>query len=173
MDERTSASSSMTNTVGALRDVIRGLQSESVERRTPRQMNDTGGGLCEASPFPRSKYIAETKQLSCDRMIGTLHAFQNVSDGGLNNMEAPQSDIRDGHDPAIQLRETSIRELQDAVSQNLAFFYKRAYRYVGDTHDAEDVVQDAILSLPTNTWISSKGRRKSRPGSLPSSPIAL
>ena len=109
-------------------------------------MNDTGGGLCEASPFPRSKYIAETKQLSCDRMIGTLHAFQNVSDGGLNNMEAPQSDIRDGHDPAIQLRETSIRELQDAVSQNLAFFYKRAYRYVGDTHDAEDVVQDALLS---------------------------
>jgi RNA polymerase sigma-70 factor (ECF subfamily) len=109
-------------------------------------MNDTGGGLCEASPFPRSKYIAETEQLSCDRMIGTLHAFQNISDGGLNNMEAQQSDIRDGHDPAVQLREASFRELQDAVSQNLAYFYKRAYRYVGDPHDAEDAVQDALLS---------------------------
>jgi RNA polymerase sigma-70 factor, ECF subfamily len=109
-------------------------------------MNDTGGGLCEASPFPRSKYIAETKQLSCDRMIGTLHAFQNVSSGGMNNVEAQHSDIRDIHDPVVKLREASILELQDAVSQNLAFFYKRAYRYVGDPHDAEDAVQDALLS---------------------------
>jgi RNA polymerase sigma-70 factor (ECF subfamily) len=85
-------------------------------------------------------------QLSCDLTIGTPHAFQNVSDGGLNNMEAQQSDIRDGRDPAVQLREASIRELQNAVSQNLAFFYKRAYRYVGDPHDAEDAVQDAFLS---------------------------
>ncbi len=109
-------------------------------------MNDTGGRLCEASPFPRSKYIAETKQLSCDLMIGTLHAFQNVSSGGMNNVEAQHSDIRDGHDPVVKLREASIRELQDAVSQNLAFFYKRAYRYVGDPYDAEDAVQDALLS---------------------------
>jgi RNA polymerase sigma-70 factor, ECF subfamily len=79
-------------------------------------------------------------------MIGTLHALQNVSSGGLNNVETQDSDIRDGQDAGVQLREASIRELQDAVSQNLAFFYKRAYRYVGDPHDAEDVVQDAFLS---------------------------
>jgi RNA polymerase sigma-70 factor (ECF subfamily) len=109
-------------------------------------MNDTGGGLCEARLLPRSKYIAETKQLSCEQMIGMLHAFQNVSGGDLNNMEAQHSDIRDSYDPAVQLREASIRELQDAVLQNLAFFYKRAYRYVGDPHDAEDAVQDALLS---------------------------
>src|ERR1700733_14688450 len=66
--------------------------------------------------------------------------------GGLNTMEAQQSDIRDGHNPAVQLREASIRELHDAVSKNLACFYKRAYRYVGNTHDAEDAVQDAFLS---------------------------
>jgi RNA polymerase sigma-70 factor (ECF subfamily) len=95
---------------------------------------------------PWWKYIAETKQQSCDRMIGMLHAFQNVSGGDLNNMEAQHSDIRDSFDPAVQLREASIRELQDAVLQNLASFYKRAYRYVGDPHDAEDAVQDALLS---------------------------
>jgi RNA polymerase sigma-70 factor (ECF subfamily) len=75
-------------------------------------------------------------------MIGTLHALQNISSGGLNSMKAQQSEV----DPAIQLREASIRALQDAVSQNLASFHKRAYRYVGDPHDAEDVVQDALLS---------------------------
>jgi RNA polymerase sigma-70 factor, ECF subfamily len=79
-------------------------------------------------------------------MIGLLRAFHNVSGGDLNNMEAQHSDIRDSYDPAVQLREASIRELQDAVLQNLAFFYKRAYRYVGDPHDAEDAVQDALLS---------------------------
>jgi hypothetical protein len=34
-------------------------------------------------------------------MIGTLHAFQNISSGGLNNMKAQLSEIRNGHDPAI------------------------------------------------------------------------
>ena len=61
-------------------------------------------------------------------------------------MEAQQPVIRDGHDPVVLLREASVRELQDAVLQNLAIFYKRAYRYVGDPHDAEDAVQDALLS---------------------------
>jgi RNA polymerase sigma-70 factor (ECF subfamily) len=109
-------------------------------------MNDTGGGLCEAGAIPRSKYIAETTELSSARTIGTLHAFENGSSGGLNNMEAQQAHVRDGHDLAVQLREASIRELQDAVSQNLATFHKRANRYVGDPHDAEDAVQDALLS---------------------------
>ena len=61
-------------------------------------------------------------------------------------MEAQQSDIRDGHNPPVQLCEATIREFQDAVSQNLVPFYKRAYRYMGDSHDAEDAVQDALLS---------------------------
>ena len=61
-------------------------------------------------------------------------------------MEARPSHIRDEHDPAVQIRVRSIGELQDAVSQNLSFLYQRAYRYVGDPHDAEDAVQDALLS---------------------------
>lgn len=61
-------------------------------------------------------------------------------------MQAQGSHIRNEHDLAIQIRDENLRELQDAVSRNLSLFYKRAYRYVRDPHDAEDAVQDALLS---------------------------
>jgi len=61
-------------------------------------------------------------------------------------VESRQSHIRDEHDPAVQVRVQSIGELQEAVLRNLPIFYKRAHRYVGDPHDAEDAVQDALLS---------------------------
>jgi RNA polymerase sigma factor (sigma-70 family) len=61
-------------------------------------------------------------------------------------MEARQSHIQNGYGPAVRVREECIGELQDAVSRNLSSFYKRAYRYVGDPYDAEDAVQDALLS---------------------------
>jgi len=37
-------------------------------------------------------------------------------------------------------------QFQDAVSRYLPSLYRRAYRFVGDPHDAEDAVQDALLS---------------------------
>ncbi len=61
-------------------------------------------------------------------------------------MEARLTHNRDQYDPVVQFREESLGELQDAVSRSLSIFYKRAYRYVGDPHDAEDAVQDALLS---------------------------
>jgi RNA polymerase sigma-70 factor (ECF subfamily) len=38
------------------------------------------------------------------------------------------------------------RELDNAVSRNLPMFYKRAFRFLGNRADAEDAVQDALLS---------------------------
>jgi len=38
------------------------------------------------------------------------------------------------------------REMQDVLSQHLPSFYRRAYRYLGNVADAEDAVQDALLS---------------------------
>jgi RNA polymerase sigma-70 factor (ECF subfamily) len=61
-------------------------------------------------------------------------------------MEARPSHIQDEHDPTAHIRVQVIGELQDTVSRNLATLYKRAYRYVGNPHDAEDAVQDALLS---------------------------
>jgi RNA polymerase sigma-70 factor (ECF subfamily) len=64
----------------------------------------------------------------------------------MNNMETRSTHIGDEHTPAVGVGVRSSGELQDVVSQKLSFFYKRAYRYVGDPHDAEDAVQDALLS---------------------------
>ncbi|HWX54687.1 MAG TPA: sigma-70 family RNA polymerase sigma factor [Verrucomicrobiae bacterium] len=38
------------------------------------------------------------------------------------------------------------RELDDVVSRNRPMFFKRAFRYLGNAPDAEDAVQDALLS---------------------------
>jgi RNA polymerase sigma-70 factor (ECF subfamily) len=38
------------------------------------------------------------------------------------------------------------QEFDNAVSRNLPMFYKRAFRFLGNRPDAEDAVQDALLS---------------------------
>jgi RNA polymerase sigma-70 factor, ECF subfamily len=92
------------------------------------------------------KYLSEIAQLLQARIIGTLHAFKNVKSGGTEYMEARPSHSRDEHDSAVQIRAEAVGELQEVVSRYLPALYKRAYRYVGDPHDAEDAVQDALLS---------------------------
>ena len=42
--------------------------------------------------------------------------------------------------------ESSIRQMQLVLSRNLPSFYRRAYRLLGNTADAEDAVQDALLA---------------------------
>ena len=46
----------------------------------------------------------------------------------------------------ICIREKQTRELQDVLSRHLPAFYRRAYRHLGNAADAEDAVQDALLS---------------------------
>ena len=38
------------------------------------------------------------------------------------------------------------QEIQDVLRLNMSSFYRRAYRYLGNAADAEDAVQDALLS---------------------------
>ena len=61
-------------------------------------------------------------------------------------LRARQSNIGDEAGPAAQILERGTGELENAVSQYLPVLYRTAYRYVGDPHDAEDAVQDALLS---------------------------
>jgi RNA polymerase sigma-70 factor (ECF subfamily) len=42
--------------------------------------------------------------------------------------------------------EKETLEMQDVLSRCLPSFYRRAYRYLGNAADAEDAVQDALLS---------------------------
>jgi RNA polymerase sigma-70 factor, ECF subfamily len=46
----------------------------------------------------------------------------------------------------VCLLEEESREMQEVLSRYLPSFYRRAYRYLGNAADAEDAVQDALLS---------------------------
>jgi len=61
-------------------------------------------------------------------------------------MQAPQAHIKAEQNSEVNVREQELGEFQDAVARQLPWLYRRAYRYVGDPHDAEDAVQDALLS---------------------------
>lgn len=61
-------------------------------------------------------------------------------------METLHAYIGVAQNPAVQLSGRASGEFEDVVSQYLPSLYRRAYRYVRDPHDAEDAVQDALLS---------------------------
>jgi len=61
-------------------------------------------------------------------------------------MQTLQPQIEDQPNHAVQAWERNVEELQDAISRHLPSLHKRAYRYLGNSHDAEDAVQDALLS---------------------------
>lgn len=42
--------------------------------------------------------------------------------------------------------ERNMEELQDTIARYRPLLYRRAYRYVGNSYDADDAVQDALLS---------------------------
>jgi len=62
-------------------------------------------------------------------------------------MQTLISQIEDQPNPVVQTWERNKEEeLQDVVSRYLPLLHRRAYRYLGNAHDAEDAVQDALLS---------------------------
>jgi RNA polymerase sigma factor (sigma-70 family) len=61
-------------------------------------------------------------------------------------MQAQQAYVGDQRSTVAHICEQHAMQLQDAVSRYLPVPYRRAYRYVEDPHDAEDAVQDALLS---------------------------
>jgi len=61
-------------------------------------------------------------------------------------MQAQQAYIVGEQNTVAHICEQHATQLQDVVSRYLPALYRRAYRYVEDPHDAEDAVQDALLS---------------------------
>jgi RNA polymerase sigma-70 factor (ECF subfamily) len=66
----------------------------------------------------------------------------------------------------VALFSESTRKLDDVVARNLPMFYRRAFRYLGNVPDAEDAVQDALVSAykhlaqfrgqaQMSTWLSA------------------
>ncbi len=64
------------------------------------------------------------------------------------------------------IRENGTREMEEVLSRHLPRFYRSAYRYLGNSADAEDAVQDAMLAAyvhldqfkghaQMSTWLTS------------------
>src|SRR5260370_9486638 len=65
-------------------------------------------------------------------------------------MHGRQPSIGCDRDVRFGLSTESTRDLNDAVLYNLPMFYRRAFRFLGNSADAEDAVQDALLSAYKN-----------------------
>jgi RNA polymerase sigma-70 factor (ECF subfamily) len=61
-------------------------------------------------------------------------------------MQVQQPHLEWSQNAAAPIRERANEDFQDAVSRYLPALYKRAHGFVGNPLDAEDVVQDALLS---------------------------
>ena len=61
-------------------------------------------------------------------------------------MHGRQPSIGCDRDVRVGLSTESTHDLNDAVLYNLPMFYRRAFRFLGNSADAEDAVQDALLS---------------------------
>src|SRR6202140_3090744 len=81
-------------------------------------------------------------------------------------MRVTRTLIEDEGAPRVSLLSQSAQKLNDVVARNLPMFNKRALRYLGNVPDAEDAVQDALLSAykhlaqfrgqaQMSTWLSA------------------
>jgi RNA polymerase sigma-70 factor (ECF subfamily) len=61
-------------------------------------------------------------------------------------MQATEASIGSEQRIGIRVRQNETWDLQDVLSRCMPSFYRRAYRYLGNAADAEDAVQDALLS---------------------------
>jgi RNA polymerase sigma-70 factor (ECF subfamily) len=61
-------------------------------------------------------------------------------------MQTLPSQIEDEPIPSADTMERNMEMLQDAIARYRPLLYRRAYRYLGNSCDAEDAVQDALLS---------------------------
>jgi RNA polymerase sigma-70 factor (ECF subfamily) len=61
-------------------------------------------------------------------------------------MQATQSYTGSSASPEVGVLETRTQEMNNVLSRYLPAFYRKAYRHLGNEADAEDAVQDALLS---------------------------
>ena len=61
-------------------------------------------------------------------------------------MQATAASIGNEQDSDVPAAQKETREPQDAFSRYLPLLHRTAYRYLGNAADAEDAVQDALLS---------------------------
>ena len=65
---------------------------------------------------------------------------------GTKDMQVVATHIESDQRVDVAQFENSMQQMQHALSRGLPSFYRRAYRLLGNTADAEDAVQDALLA---------------------------
>lgn len=67
---------------------------------------------------------------------------------GVRKTHMHEREPNNGTEPSMSSRicEARAREMDEVLSRCLPLFYRQAHRYVGNAADAEDVVQDALMS---------------------------
>jgi RNA polymerase sigma-70 factor (ECF subfamily) len=61
-------------------------------------------------------------------------------------MQAAEGYLGNEQRPNVRIPVNKTEELRDVLSRHLPSFYRNAYRQLGNAADAEDAVQDALLS---------------------------
>jgi RNA polymerase sigma-70 factor (ECF subfamily) len=62
------------------------------------------------------------------------------------HMQTAEAYIGTGQNVDVRIDEKEARQMQEVLSRSLPLFYRKAYRQLGNAADAEDAVQDALLS---------------------------
>src|ERR1700716_2961172 len=83
-------------------------------------------------------------QVGCSR-CGRGRAFP-LSTGDKDKMHTADANLRNELSLGVRISKNGTREMQDVLSRYLPLLYRTAYRYLGNAADAEDAVQDALLS---------------------------
>jgi RNA polymerase sigma-70 factor, ECF subfamily len=65
-------------------------------------------------------------------------------------MSPTEAYIESEHSLQVRVCDRAAQEMQDALSRYLPAFHGQAYKYLGNAADAEDAVQDALLSAYKN-----------------------
>jgi RNA polymerase sigma-70 factor (ECF subfamily) len=95
-------------------------------------------------------HAAENTQLNYRRLFGKRRASCSRDQEAQTKMQMTEAYIGSEQSADVCVNEKETREMQSVLSRFLPSFYRRAYRYLGNAADAEDAVQDALLSAYRN-----------------------
>src|SRR3954471_10472607 len=96
-------------------------------------------------PSSQAIYFPENTGVSRLRLNGVRRAF---CPGDRRNDKMQEHEAYNYGEPSLEIRprEEQTLEFHDVLSRQMPIFHRRACRYLGNPADAEDAVQDALLS---------------------------
>jgi RNA polymerase sigma-70 factor (ECF subfamily) len=113
-----------------------------------RTLCQSAGRLCEfcnSGPKSVDRLMAIEMWIVPFWWIGKRRAY---CDGCGRKTHMQERETNNGTEPRLGLRicEARAREMDEVLSRCLPSFHRQAHRYLGNAADAEDVVQDALIS---------------------------